>query len=44
MAEHKHGSMKIDAQEKAFAGFISVVTYAVIFIVVLLVFTAIVNG
>lgn len=44
MAEHKHGSMKIDAQEKAFAGFISLTTKAVIAIILLLVFTAIVNG
>jgi hypothetical protein len=44
MAYHKHGSMSTDTQEKTFAGFIGVVTKSVIVIIVLLVFTAIVNG
>ena len=44
MAEHKHGSMNTETQEKTFAGFIGVTTKAVIAIIVLLLFTAIVNG
>lgn len=44
MADHKHGEMNTDDQEKTFAGFIGLTTKAVIVIVVLLLFTAIVNG
>jgi hypothetical protein len=33
MAEHHHGKMDIAAQEKTFAGFIKIVTYAVVLIV-----------
>ncbi len=44
MAQYKHGSMNTQTQEKTFAGFIGIVTKAVIVVIVLLVFTAIVNG
>lgn len=41
MADHEHGSMNIDVQEKTFAGFMSFVTRTVIIILVLLVLMAI---
>lgn len=41
MAEHKHGEMNIDVQEKTFDGFMRFVTKSVIVIVVLLVWMAI---
>ena len=37
MADHEHGSMNTDVQEKTFAGFMSFVTKSVIIILVLLV-------
>ena len=37
MAEHEHGSMNTDVQEKTFEGFMSFVTKSVIVIIVLLV-------
>ena len=37
MAEHEHGSMNTDVQEKTFKGFMSFVTKSVIVIIVLLV-------
>lgn len=40
MAEHEHGSMKTDVQEKTFDGFMSFVTKTVIAIVVLLILMA----
>ena len=40
MAEHEHGSMNIDVQEKTFAGFMSWVTRTTIIILVLLVLMA----
>lgn len=40
MAEHKHGSMDITAQEKTFHGFIKVTTYAVVAIIVFLILMA----
>ena len=44
MADHKHGDMDIEPQEKTFAGFIKIVIYAVVGIIVLLLFMAAVNG
>ncbi|MEO0343843.1 MAG: aa3-type cytochrome c oxidase subunit IV [Pseudomonadota bacterium] len=41
MAKHKHGSMKVDAQEKTFEGFVSVVTWTVGICVGILIFLAI---
>jgi hypothetical protein len=41
MAEHEHGSMNIDVQEKTFNGFMSFVSKTVILILVLLVLMAI---
>ena len=48
MAEHKadeeHGKMDIRAQGKTFAGFMGMVTNAVIIILVLVIFMALVNA
>lgn len=41
MAEHEHGSMNTDVQEKTFDGFMSFVTKTVIIILALLVLMAI---
>lgn len=44
MAEHKHGEMDIDVQEKTFDGFIKVVTWTVVAIIITLIFMALVNS
>jgi len=44
MAEHKHGDMDIEVQEKTFDGFMKAVTWSSVAIVVLLLFIAAVNG
>jgi membrane protein required for beta-lactamase induction len=44
MAEHKHGEMDISDQEKTFASFMSMTTKAVIAIIVLLIFLALVGA
>ncbi|MBC7180499.1 MAG: aa3-type cytochrome c oxidase subunit IV [Roseovarius sp.] len=44
MAEHKHGEMNIDVQEKTFDGFIKWVTYVAVACIALLLFIAAVNG
>ena len=44
MAEHKHGSMNIEAQEKAFAGFIKWSKNVAIFSICVLIFLAIFNS
>lgn len=44
MAEHKHGKMNIEVQEKTFDGFIKSVTWSVVVIVAVLLFIAAVNG
>lgn len=41
MAEHEHGTMNTDVQEKTFDGFMSFVTKSVIIILALLVLMAI---
>lgn len=44
MADHEHGKMDISVQEKTFEGFITFTVRATIFIIVALVFLALVNG
>jgi hypothetical protein len=44
MAEHKPGSMDITTQEKTFAGFVTMTTRAVIVILALVIFMALVNA
>ena len=44
MADHKHGEMDTRAQQKTFAGFIRMVTWATIIILVSLVLLALANG
>ncbi|MFN4155909.1 MAG: aa3-type cytochrome c oxidase subunit IV [Paracoccaceae bacterium] len=44
MAEHKHGSMDITAQEKTFAGFIRMVTWGAGISIAILVFMALANA
>ncbi len=44
MADHKHGEMDTTAQEKAFAGFISLTTKAAVICIAVLIFMALVNG
>lgn len=41
MAEHEHGSMKTDTQQKTFDGFVTFVTRAVIVIIGILLFMAV---
>jgi hypothetical protein len=44
MADHEHGNMDIRVQEKTFEGFITFVTRAVIVIIALVIFMALVNA
>ncbi len=44
MAEHKHGSMNIEAQEKAFSGFIKASSYVAYAAIAVLIFLAIFNS
>ncbi len=44
MAEHKHGTMNTDVQEKTFAGFIKASTYVACFSIGALIFLAIFNS
>ena len=44
MAEHKHGDMNIDTQEKTFEGFVKAVAWSAVAIVAVLVFIAMVNA
>lgn len=44
MAEHKHGSMNTQVQEKTFAGFIRMVTWGAGISIGILIFLALVNG
>ncbi len=44
MAEHKHGDMNTDVQEKTFHGFIRMVTWGAIISVGILIFMALANG
>jgi len=44
MADHKHGEMDIEVQEKTFNSFMSMVTKGSIVIIVALVLLAMING
>ena len=44
MAKHTHGSMDITTQEKTFNGFVTWVVRTIAFIILALIFLAIVNG
>lgn len=44
MAEYKHGSMDIRAQEKTFAGFIKFVTWGAVIVFAVLIFLALANA
>jgi hypothetical protein len=44
MAEHKHGEMNTDVQEKTFEGFIRFTVWAVAVIIGILLFMALVNS
>lgn len=44
MAEHKHGEMNIETQEKTFAGFVRASVWVAGVSIFLLIFIAIVNG
>lgn len=44
MAEHKQGSMDIRTQEQTFAGFVTFTKWAVVVIIGVLVFMALVNA
>lgn len=44
MADHEHGKMNTDVQEKTFEGFVKAVGWSCAIIVVFLVFLALVNG
>ncbi|MDX1781360.1 MAG: aa3-type cytochrome c oxidase subunit IV [Thalassovita sp.] len=44
MAEHKHGEMDTSVQEATFAGFISFTKWAVVVIIAILIFMALVNS
>lgn len=44
MADHKHGEMDIEVQEKTFEGFMSMVTKGTVIIIVALIFLALVGA
>ena len=44
MASHEQGKMNIDVQEKTFEGFIRIVSYSSVAIILLLIFLALANG
>jgi len=44
MADHKHGEMDIEVQQKTFDGFMKAVTWSSVAIILTLVFIALVNG
>jgi len=44
MAKHEHGSMNTDDHQKMFVGFVNFAKWTIIFILVFLVFLAMVNG
>jgi hypothetical protein len=44
MADHKHGEMDITEQKKTFEGFVGFATWAVIIVLAVLIFMALVNG
>ncbi len=44
MAEHKHGEMNVDVQEKTFQGFVTFTIRSIIAIIGILLFMALVNS
>ncbi len=44
MADHKHGDMNIDVQEKTFNGFVKFSQWSVVAIIGILIFMALVNS
>ncbi|MCZ0813578.1 MAG: aa3-type cytochrome c oxidase subunit IV [Pseudomonadota bacterium] len=44
MADHKHGEMNIEVQEKTFEGFVRIVAWSCVAIVAFLIFVALVNA
>lgn len=44
MADHKHGEMDIEVQQKTFDGFMKAVTWSAVAIIFVLIFIALVNG
>ncbi len=44
LVDHKHGEMDIQVQQKTFDGFVKYVTWSVVVIIGVLIFTALVNG
>lgn len=44
MAEHEHGSMDTKSQEKAFAGFLRMVTWGGVIVIAILIFMALANA
>jgi hypothetical protein len=44
MAEHEHGSMNIEVQEKTFAGFVKASTYVAAASIAIIIFMALVNS
>lgn len=44
MAEHEHGSMNIEVQEKTFAGFVKASTYVAAASIAVLIFLALFNS
>ncbi|SEK44324.1 aa3 type cytochrome c oxidase subunit IV [Roseovarius azorensis] len=44
MADHKHGEMNTEVQERTFEGFVRAVTWSVIVIIGVLIFMALVNS
>ena len=44
MADHKHGEMNIEVQEKTFEGFIRATAWSCVAIIIALIFMALVNS
>lgn len=44
MADHKHGEMDIEDQQKTFDGFMKAVSWSSVLIISVLIFIALVNG
>ncbi|HKL44659.1 MAG TPA: aa3-type cytochrome c oxidase subunit IV [Roseovarius sp.] len=44
MADHKHGEMDIEVQEKTFDGFVKIVAWSCVAIIAFLIFVAMVNA
>lgn len=44
MAEHEHGKMNIETQEKTFEGFLRIVAYGALVSILVIIFIGLVNG